>query len=181
MRRRELFSTFLAVALLSVVASAGQSAPVPSSQNGNIVISKLFPPVYPPLAQRARITGDVELVLRIRPDGSIESVAAIAGHPMLQDAALASAKQSQFECIDCGDAAITYSLTYQFKIAERDSPKTDEAAGEIPPPPVQIDAAKHQITVLTWELWTWDRPMELYKVRSAKCLYLWKCSLRYPL
>jgi hypothetical protein len=40
----------------------------------NFVVTKLFQPVYPSLAKQTRITGDVELTLGLRKDGSLESV-----------------------------------------------------------------------------------------------------------
>ncbi|MGA3090215.1 MAG: TonB family protein [Terriglobales bacterium] len=43
---------------------------------------------YPPLARQANITGDVELKLEIRKNGSIQSVSVVNGHPMLTQAAL---------------------------------------------------------------------------------------------
>src|SRR5579863_1317312 len=88
------------------------------AQQGKVVVSKLSLPVYPPLAQQAHISGNVELTIRVRPDGSVESARLVSGHPMLARAALDSAKQSHFECHGCGDA-ITYSFTYKFQIATR--------------------------------------------------------------
>jgi protein TonB len=58
---------------------------------------------YPPLARQANITGDVELKLEIRKDGSIQSASVVSGHPMLTQAALNSAQRSHFECRGCED------------------------------------------------------------------------------
>jgi protein TonB len=42
-----------------------------------------FNPTYPPLARQAGISGDVELKLEIRKDGSVQSATVVSGHPML--------------------------------------------------------------------------------------------------
>src|SRR5712692_11252304 len=70
--------------------------------------NKLSDPTYPRLAQQARITGDVDLMLTIQRDGSVESAVVVSGHPMLQQAALESAQRSQFECKGCGEAVTSY-------------------------------------------------------------------------
>src|SRR6266849_252685 len=64
-------------------------------------LAKLHPPTFPPLANQARIAGDVELELGIRQDGSVESATVVSGHPLLAQAAMESAKLSQFQCYGC--------------------------------------------------------------------------------
>ena len=59
--------------------------------------SPLVAPVYPPLARQARIMGDVKVRIGIHRDGSIASAEIVSGPPMLQPAALASAK-IKFDC-----------------------------------------------------------------------------------
>lgn len=44
---------------------------------GDAVMVSLFDPIYPPLASQANITGDVELALGIKNDGSIESAVVV--------------------------------------------------------------------------------------------------------
>jgi TonB family protein len=77
--------------------------------HGNVSVVKLFPPVYPPLAKQARIAGDVQLTLAVRPDGSINSATVVSGHPLLKQAALDSAQRSQFACEKCGDEELKWS------------------------------------------------------------------------
>jgi hypothetical protein len=48
-----------------------------------VVLTKLADPLYPPLARQTGITGDVELMLEIRNDGSIQSVDVVKGHPLI--------------------------------------------------------------------------------------------------
>jgi len=103
MRIQVLFCLAASIALLVAMSQQG-AAQIAGSKDSlpHVVLNKLTPPIYPPLARQARIAGDVTLTLSIQPDGSIESLATINGHPMLVQAALDSAKQSQFECRNCG-------------------------------------------------------------------------------
>src|SRR5215472_15315049 len=74
---------------------------------------ELHPPVFPPLANQARIDGIVEVKVTIRPDGSIDSVMKVSGHPLLAQTALDSAAKSRFECPRC-TGPIDHTLTYSF-------------------------------------------------------------------
>lgn len=90
------------VSMRAVTPCSAQTTDKSDTQN-DVVLSKLFPPVYPRLAQMARILGDVDVTVRIRRDGSVESVRVVSSHAMLRHAALESARQSQFECHGCGE------------------------------------------------------------------------------
>lgn len=117
------------------------------ASQGGIVLTKLSPPVYPPLARTARIIGDVQIQLSIRRDGSIESTNVVSGHPLLKQAALDSAQKPTFDCHNCRADGNTYALTYSFRLRDDKDP-----CGK-----VEIDKEWH--------------------VRSLKCLYLWKCTV----
>jgi outer membrane biosynthesis protein TonB len=92
MRRPSLVSLFLAIPLSGVFWPPSQNpyaraaTPTETPQTG-VVLTKLSPPIYPPLARQARITGDVKIQLTIRQDGSVDSAALFSGHPMLAQAA----------------------------------------------------------------------------------------------
>jgi hypothetical protein len=87
---------------------------------GQVVLSKLFPPAYPPLAQDFLVSGDVHLRISVHPDGSIESVAVIDGPPLLVRSALDSAKQSHFDCKYCGRSNLVEgTFTYSFQLSEQ--------------------------------------------------------------
>jgi len=58
-----------------------------SSPEQSVVLTKLVQPVYPPVAKQTRVTGDVELTLEVRADGSLESAIVVSGHPLLKQAA----------------------------------------------------------------------------------------------
>lgn len=109
--------------LVCVENVQAQSASGSDTPQAGVVLSKLSDPAYPPLARQARIAGDVDLMLAIRRDGSVESAVVVSGHPMLTQAALDSARLSQFECQGCGNAVTSYALKYTFQIAPSDPPK----------------------------------------------------------
>src|SRR4029077_3486850 len=111
--RRSLVLAAVAMSALwwAAMQTSAQVAMVPQ---GQVVLSKLSPPIYPPLARAARVSGDVAIALRIGQDGGVESAEVLRGHPLLKAAALDSARQSKFECHDCGKTAIPYSILYTF-------------------------------------------------------------------
>jgi hypothetical protein len=146
-----------------------------------VALTKLSQPVYPEIALTARVQGDVELLLNIRRDGSVESVAIISGPPLLQRAAFSSADQSQFKCLDCLEEVTPYHLIYTFQI---DIPPDacNGADGQNKPMPVEqvteVVQSKDHVTIT-------GHPspaciIEYAKrVRSLKCLYMWKCGIRW--
>lgn len=162
------FITFAAIAM--TVAQTNARPPEPE-----VILTKLSTPIYPRPAQQARVAGDVGLHLRIRPDGGLESADVVSGPAMLRRAALDSARQSLFECRHCGTIT-NYLLTYRFAIAPRDPPKRCDVVDHPAPPSPDIDLSRRNITVLAWPTWTCDPIVATVRVRSAKCLYLWKCG-----
>jgi TonB family protein len=59
-------------------------------------VIKKMEPAYPDLAKRARIQGNVILVLNIDEEGNVSDVKVQSGHPLLNDAAIAAAKQWKY-------------------------------------------------------------------------------------
>ncbi|HEY0367142.1 MAG TPA: energy transducer TonB [Pyrinomonadaceae bacterium] len=53
-------------------------------------------PAYPPIARAAHATGTVEVRVIVDFDGSVIAAAAISGHPLLQAAAVAAARNAKF-------------------------------------------------------------------------------------
>jgi protein TonB len=60
-------------------------------------IVKLVPPVYPVLAQKARVSGTVVLEAVLTADGSVDEIRVISGHPLLINAAIECVKQWKYE------------------------------------------------------------------------------------
>jgi len=93
----------------------GQALPSTETPQLAVVLTKLSPVVFPPLARMANIVGEVQVQVGIRKDGSVASAELVSGHPMLRQAALDSAQKSEFECRGCSEAVTPYLLTYTFE------------------------------------------------------------------
>ena len=115
---------FAALATLIILFSAALPNALAQAATGNeespagVVLIKLSPPLYPPLARQARTVGDVKVQLSIRPDGSVESASPVSGDEVLIPAALESALQSRFECRGCSKTN-AYSMRYTFQVLVR--------------------------------------------------------------
>ncbi len=183
MRRRFqiLIASVAGVAALSsafIADSFAQAATSPDTLQSEVVLVNLSSPAYPPLASATRISGDVHLSLGIRRDGSVESAVIVSGHPLLQQAVLESAQQSQFECRGCTKTVTSYSLVYTFQLvdhcpAAKNGPSKDVLQDG--KPRAQVIQSQNHVTVVVEPSWC-DPGIRFKKARSAKCLYLWKCS-----
>lgn len=150
---------------------AAQHAGDPRSR-GEIVLVSPFHPTYPPLARQANITGDVELKLEIRADGTIQSASVVSGHPMLTRAALDSARQSRFDCRGCDHAITAGSVTYSFQIVASPDWPCPETSGS------RVTQSENHVTVMAEPKLV--HPYFAYTpARSAKCFYLWDCGRRW--
>jgi len=163
----------------AAIPALAQVATVPQEQ---VLLSKLSPPIFPPLARAARVSGDVEIALRIRKDGTVESVEVVRGHPLLKPAALESARQSKFECHDCRDTPAPYSLLYTFEYTTTQhccqSQEKAAVTAQTTEPQAGVTHYKDHITILIDPFCICDPSADVVKVRSAKCLFLWHCSTR---
>lgn len=91
------------------------AAPVEPVRVGGMVKEprpiKVVPPVYPPLASRARVTGTVVLEATLTAEGKVEEIKVISGHPLLVDAAIQCLKQWQYEPTYLNGIAVPVILT----------------------------------------------------------------------
>lgn len=73
-------------------------------------------PTYPPLAKAARASGAVIVKVTVDETGKVVSAEAIAGHPLLRQAAVAAARQATFKptLLSGEPAKVTGILTYNF-------------------------------------------------------------------
>lgn len=92
------------------VPPAASDTPAPSSAGSNgsdrvslpaeiaqsLLVRKIVP-TYPPLARQARVQGEVVLDVDISREGTIESLRARTGHPMLIPAAIDAVKQWRYK------------------------------------------------------------------------------------
>lgn len=106
----------------------------------HVILRKLFPPFYSPLARQALAQGDVHLKVSIHSDGSIDAVSVIDGSPVLRQAAVDSAKQSQFECKDCrqSDHLAERTFTYSFRVSPEEKPADSNCCLEDQAPPEKV-------------------------------------------
>jgi TonB family protein len=173
----------LLAAVVGVSVFAQQAAPDPATgaPKGNAVLVSLFKPEYPLLAREAVISGQVSVAVTVHQDGTV-TAAIESGHAMLMRAALDSAKQSSFECRAC-TAPVSYSLVYTFELArEGDCCNAFSSPTEVTEGPDSIShegRPQTRITVMARHICLCDPPATMTKrVRSLKCLYLWKCSVK---
>jgi len=115
----------------------------------SVVLTGLSEPVYPEIALAARVQGDVDLLLKVRKDGSVESVIVISGPPLLMRAALSSAEQSQFECLNCVEALTASRLVYTYRIDEPRPSCTapDDCGYSSPGHPTAVSRSANHVTL----------------------------------
>lgn len=179
-RYTKLLGFIYALACSPPIHAQSSSSPTAKGTEANsVVLTRLSPPVYSAVALTARITGDIDITLSIRRDGSVDSTVAISGPELLYQAALNSAKQTQFKCDDCTEELNQYHLFYSFRIDS--SPDACKGANACNTPslverPSEVTQVENHITLIAH-----PSPVCICdyfrKVRSLKCLYLWKCGL----
>jgi TonB family protein len=144
-----------------------------------VFLTKLTYPIYPQLARQTRISGDVKVSLGIRRDGSIESATVVSGHPLLQKAALDSAQHSHYECRGCTEPVTWFSLSYNFELKGNNCPPDVGASSSTTPQEVKLSSLeiepRNHVEVVAESVCIIDY-WPTKKVRSPKCLYLWKCA-----
>lgn len=119
-----------------------------------VLLTKLSPPIYPPLARQARVSGDVHLKVSVHSDGRIDSVTATDGPPMLRQAALDSARQSHFDCEHCeGSVLVERTFTYSFQISGQEPVDSscclEERTPADKPPITPVSQSDNHITITT--------------------------------
>jgi hypothetical protein len=125
----------------------------------------------------------VDLMLRIRQGGDIESAVVISGHPLLAQTALDSAQHSRFECRRCSETVTSLRLVYTFRLVgpasccapTKDGPKERQSGEQIP----SVTQSLNHVTVIDQTACICDGPPDVgdsRKVRSPKCFYLWRCG-----
>jgi TonB family protein len=159
--------------LLIIVGFGGGNANTPQRE---VVLISLANPVYPRLAMQARVAGDVEVELSVRSDGTIESADVVSGPPMLKQAALDSVHQSHFECRECGENATSYRMVYTFQtLPPQYGPHCEVIVDPTYP---QVIQSQNHVTVIDQPIGPCDLGSDITKVRSMRCLFLWKCGRR---
>ncbi|HEV7904883.1 MAG TPA: energy transducer TonB [Pyrinomonadaceae bacterium] len=105
--------------------AVASSAPIKAggaSLSGKAI--KKVQPTYPPIAKAAGAQGPVSVQIVINEAGNVESAKAIAGHPLLQQAAVTAAKEWQFSPTKLSGNAVKVEGTISFVFA---LPKGEDA------------------------------------------------------
>jgi Gram-negative bacterial TonB protein C-terminal len=172
-----------AVAFLEARSSAQQTPqPVLSdATKGEVVLLTLTKPTFTPLARQANVEGEVVVDVTVLQNGSTEATV-VKGTPLLKQAALDSARQSRFECRLC-TAPVLYTLVYTFKRTSEGSCCDGIGAPvNVEQEPQSFDERgrpQTHVIISTEKICICDPGFTVTKkVRSLKCLYLWKCSIR---
>lgn len=91
-------------------------------------------PEYPPLAREARIQGTVRLRAIISPEGSVQQLEVLSGHPLLVQSALEAARKWRYEPTLLNGVPITVETTVDTVFSLEPDPAAEEPAPrEIPP------------------------------------------------
>lgn len=175
MRREILLSVLFTTAIGFIVTPAHAQRQTDNSSHAapiGILLVKPRDPVYPAIARIARVQGDVKVVVHVRKDGVVDSVDYVSGPLLLKKSAMDSANDSKFECDGCTDVLTLYPLTYTFQLLFVDGCNSSSADAE-------TSESQHHIWVTAPVQDICDPPAEVPgKVRSIKCLFLWKCAWR---
>lgn len=183
MRPRILVLAFAVASAPALCLTAAENLFAQSGNSGTpqtgVVLTKLSYPIYPQLARQTRISDDVKVSLGIRRDGSIESAAVVSGHPLLQQAALDSAQHSHYECRGCTEPVAWFSLSYSFELRGNSCHPDVGATSSATPREEKLSSAeiepRNHVEVVAEGVCIIDS-WPTKKVRSPKCLYLWKCA-----
>ncbi len=193
--RKEITAGFVAVVVLGacflLMTSCSADAQEASSPESapQVTLKTRHSPAYPPLARQAGIAGDVTVNVTLHPDGTVDSVTPLGGHPLLVPSVVDSVKQSAFECVQCGNSVSTVQLTYSFQQSpgEKTDPcccsKQSSASTDTSPHVSQLGnhitiTATAQALCVCPDSCDMKRAEEQSHVRSSKCLYLRKCGYK---
>jgi hypothetical protein len=88
----------------------------------------------------------------------------VSGPPLLTEASLKAARASRFECPGC-DGAGSHTIVYSFQFdVPHAAPTVDPAGSRV------AVTAQSRLVILNFSS---------FSVRSAKCLYLWRCGWQW--
>jgi hypothetical protein len=119
------------------------------------------------------VFGDVVLMIKLRPDGIIDSVETVSGPPMLRQSAADSAKQTQFQCAVSNGTTTSFRVTYRFELGPAIY-CTETKDSSYP----RVTQSMGVVTIAAQPFGTCDLAADRIPVRSARCLFLWKCGSR---
>ena len=74
-------------------------------------------PSYPAIAKAARAEGEVSVRITVDESGRVVSASAVSGHPLLQQAAVAAAREARFEPTTVNGRPVRVSATLSYRFA----------------------------------------------------------------
>lgn len=128
------------------------------------------PPEYPRNTQLAHIEGKV-VVKFVLQQGNAIGIQEQTGHVLLVPAAIQSLKMSRLECVHCDEQAQTFTVVFDFRVA---SHNCDDP--EVPTQAI-LESPTH-VTIVSQAVCTSDPVAHYIKMRSIRCLFLWRCAMR---
>lgn len=164
-------------------AMAQNAPPTPQNstrQQTGAVLVIFSEPTFPQMAKIADVAGEVRVIVTVYPDGKSDAHIEV-GIPLLNQAALESAKQSQFACDACSVPS-QYVLVYSFERTHNgdccNNTSSPVHVTQMPPSVDEQGRPQIRIVVSTEYFCICDPGVAIMRVRAAKCLYLWKCGHR---
>ena len=164
------------VTLLTVPYLTLNAQSVSDDVSGQVVLTDLSVPSFPLIARTAHIADDETVLVKVRPDGTVESAVVESGPALLvlRQAAMDSASKSIYQCRNCKET-MAYRIVYAFKFVRgSDCCNALTVVPRVEHHPEGV--AQSRVDIEAEELCTCDPAAK--RVRALKCLYLWKCGSR---
>jgi TonB family protein len=135
--RRFLAILGAGVCALALAANAQERQPQRLRVGGEVMKAKLVQqvePVYPPLAKNARIQGTVRLQVVISPEGSVDEMTVMSGHPLLVQQAMEAVRLWRYEptLLNGAPVSVVSTVDVLFSLNGGDTAEPSESV-EIPP------------------------------------------------
>jgi TonB family protein len=129
----------------SVDSNAIQCSKVNGKELPKIIASAV--PIYPAAAQAVWAIGEVEILVAIRPDGTVYSATPVSGHPLLKAAAKVAAQKFRFEpATEPDDRKLVLVFVFLLNQTKKDGLKRYECPYRIVKVPTgEIDISDNKI------------------------------------
>ncbi|MGD0155870.1 MAG: energy transducer TonB [Terracidiphilus sp.] len=99
------------ILLSAAVFALAAGLALPARAGDDRAVKSRVAPVYPEIAKRLKITGEVKLEALVNAEGKVKSVKAVSGNHMLGTAAEDAVRQWRFEPGD-GDAVVVVAVNF---------------------------------------------------------------------
>ena len=100
-------SGWMRAAVLALLLSLA----LPARAGDDRAVKTRVPPIYPEIAKRMKISGEVKLEVTVDADGKVKDAKTVSGNHVLGDAAEEAVRKWRFESGN-GDATVVVSVTF---------------------------------------------------------------------